>query len=178
MWASTPTNIIRIRIGASGFAGAYCRADRGVRPYKMFYGFADGSCNFAGASCAGGVEPLPYGNCGRLYGFALACSDLRHCAAQSFRHGYAVPPPFTQGRRWMVQTRRRTASPRCRARQAPPLRYDETRDCSKIRTFPLISRLRRQLPPEGKPWNFAKTQGQKFMSYAQNVIASNICHLF
>ena len=39
-----------------------------------------------------------------------------------------------------------------RAGQAPPLRYDETRDSSEITTLPLISRLRRQLPPEGKPF--------------------------
>ena len=127
---------------------------------------------------AGRGRTPPLRNGGRFYGFALVHSDLQVLTAQSFRHGYAVPPPLCKGRLWMAQTRRRTASPRCRARQAPPLRYDETRDCSKIRTFPLISRLRRQLPPEGKPWNFAKTQGQKFMSYAQNVIASNIRHLF
>ena len=40
--------------------------------------------------------------------------------------------------------------------RAPPLRYDETCGSSKIRTLPLISRLRRQLPPEGKPWDGAK----------------------
>ena len=33
MWASTPTNGMRVRIGAFMFAGAYRRADRGVRPY-------------------------------------------------------------------------------------------------------------------------------------------------
>ena len=33
MWASTPTNGVRIRIGACNFAGADRRADRGVRPY-------------------------------------------------------------------------------------------------------------------------------------------------
>ena len=35
MWASTPTNILQIRIGAFVFAGACRRADRVVRPYKM-----------------------------------------------------------------------------------------------------------------------------------------------
>ena len=40
---------------------------------------------------------------------------------------------------------------------APPLRYDETRDSSEITTFPLISRLRRQLPPEGKPFGCGGT---------------------
>ena len=35
-------------------------------------------------------------------------------------------------------------------------RFDsKTRCISKTRTPPLISRLRRQLPPEGKPWSFA-----------------------
>ena len=34
--------------------------------------------------------------------------------------------------------------------QAPPLRYDETRDSSERTALPLISRLRRQLPPRGK----------------------------
>ena len=44
-----------------------------------------------------------------------------------------------------------------RAGQAPPLRYDETRDSSEITTFPLISRFRRQLPPEGKPFGCGGT---------------------
>ena len=33
MWASTPTNVMRIRRGTFGFAGVYRRADRVVRPY-------------------------------------------------------------------------------------------------------------------------------------------------
>ena len=56
------------------------------------------------------------------------------------------------GGKGAVQTRQRGRSIGKRAGQAPPLRYDETRYISKIRTLPLISRLRRQLPPEGKPW--------------------------
>ena len=40
------------------------RADRDVRPYRTFYDFAENACNFAIASCAGGVEPRPYGNWG------------------------------------------------------------------------------------------------------------------
>ena len=43
-----------------------------------------------------------------------------------------------------------------RAGQAPPLRYDETRYSSKIRTLLLISPLRGQLPLKGKPWCGAK----------------------
>ena len=34
MWASTPTNGVRVRIGASVFAGTHRRADRAVRPYN------------------------------------------------------------------------------------------------------------------------------------------------
>ena len=43
-----------------------------------------------------------------------------------------------------------------RAGQAPPLRYDETRYSSRIRTLLLISPLRGQLPLKGKPWCGAK----------------------
>ena len=132
MWASPPTNGVRVRIGASVFVGLYRRADRVVRPYKTLRVFADGVCRFAIAFCAGGVEPLPYGNSGGLYGGALVRSDLQHCTAQSFRHGFAVPPPFTQGRLWMVQTRRRGRKPHQRAEQAPPLRYDEIRGVLQI----------------------------------------------
>ena len=39
---------------------------------------------------------------GKFYGFALARSNLQVRTAQSFRHGFAVPPPFTQGRLWCV----------------------------------------------------------------------------
>ena len=71
MWASTPTNTWR-----------------GRRLVVRF-------CN-----CAGRGKPLPYGNCDRLYGFALVRPDLQMPTAQSLRHGFAVPPPFTQGRLW------------------------------------------------------------------------------
>ncbi len=73
---------------------------------------------------AGGVEPLPYGNGGRLYGIALVHSNLPVRTAQSFRHGFAVPPPFTQGRLGAVQTRRRSRNLQKagRASPAPTLR--------------------------------------------------------
>ena len=61
--ASTPTNGVRIRIGASVFAGASCRADRVVRPYGCLP-FRMGSCEFAILYRAGGVEPRPYGSFG------------------------------------------------------------------------------------------------------------------
>ena len=47
------------------------RADRGVRPYREFYDFADRMCGFAIASCAGGVEPLPYGVSGNVTFFTI-----------------------------------------------------------------------------------------------------------
>ena len=46
MWASTPTNGLRICIGASVFAGAYHRADRGVHPYGCAR-VRIGACGFA-----------------------------------------------------------------------------------------------------------------------------------
>ena len=52
MWASTPTNVARICIGAFIFAGASRRADRVVRPYGCIC-FRIGAYNFAIAS-------LPY----------------------------------------------------------------------------------------------------------------------
>ena len=70
MWASTPTNILRIYRGAFVFAGARRRADRVVRPYREFYDFAEG-VRFCEYILPGGVEPLPYGISGRFYGFAL-----------------------------------------------------------------------------------------------------------
>ncbi len=82
MWASTPTNVVRIRIGASVFAGAYRRADRVVRPYG-YIPFRIGAHRFATSCRAGGVEPRPYANlmvlriwrdfCA-IYACALRCS--------------------------------------------------------------------------------------------------------
>ena len=68
--------------------------DHATRPVPHWYALI---CNVLPP---GGVEPLPYGNWGTLYGFALVRSDLQVRTAQSFRHGFAVPPPFTQGRLW------------------------------------------------------------------------------
>ena len=123
MWASTPTNIVCVRIGAFDFAGAYRRADRVVRPYGCVP-FRIGAPVSATLYRAGGVEPLPYGNWDRLYGFALVHSNLPVRTAQSYRHGFAVPPPFTQGRLGAVQTRRRSRNLQKagRASPAPTLR--------------------------------------------------------
>ena len=111
--------------------GRAYRAGRcGHRPLQTLYGFAlvrpglrvhtagrteasapTGRCAWLPVERAGlrlrpagrGRTP-PLRNGGRFYGFALVHSDLQVLTAQSFRHGFAVPPPFTQGRRWMVQT--------------------------------------------------------------------------
>ena len=58
MWASTPTNGVRDRIGAFIFAGAYRRADRVVRPYGCIP-FRIGARKFAVFS-AGRGKPRPY----------------------------------------------------------------------------------------------------------------------
>ena len=47
--ASTPTNVVRIRIGAFVFAGTFRRADRGVRPYGCMR-VRIGASRFAGAA--------------------------------------------------------------------------------------------------------------------------------
>ena len=49
---------------------------------------------------AGRGRTPPLRSRGKFYGFALARSNLQVRTAQSFRHGFAVPPPFTQGRLW------------------------------------------------------------------------------
>ena len=55
---------------------------------------------FCGCVLRGRGRTPPLRNRGRFCGFALSRSNLQHCTAQSFRHGFAVPPPFTQGRLW------------------------------------------------------------------------------
>ena len=99
MWASTPTNMVRIRMGAFVFVGAYRRADRVVRPYRdvtwspilraalrlRVAGSMWAStptdiscirrslCGFVAAPCAGGVEPRPYGSAGGNFIKSPAC---------------------------------------------------------------------------------------------------------
>ena len=63
MWASTPTNVVWVCIGACVFAGASCRADRGVRPYGCIPSRI-GADNFPALCRREGVEPLPYGSTG------------------------------------------------------------------------------------------------------------------
>ncbi len=85
------------------------RPRRGCDPFLEFPGAQGwvrvrlGAREVATFYRAGGVEPRPYGNGGRFCGFALVRSNLRVRTEQSFRHGCAVPPPFTQGRLWCGQ---------------------------------------------------------------------------
>ena len=60
MWVSTPTNVLRLRVGASVFVGACCCADRVVRPYGCIP-FRIGACGFA-ILCRreGQAHPLRY----------------------------------------------------------------------------------------------------------------------
>ena len=56
--ASPPTNGVRVCRGASMFAGACRRADRGVRPYGCAP-LRIGAFNFAALCRAGGASPAP-----------------------------------------------------------------------------------------------------------------------
>ena len=60
---------------------------------------------YAHLPTAGRGRTPPLRSRGKLYGFALMHPDLPVRTAQSFRHGCAVPPPFTQGRLWCVPFR-------------------------------------------------------------------------
>ena len=55
---SPPTNGVRIRIGAFIFVGAFCRADRGVRPYECVR-VCIGAVKFVIFYRAGGACPAP-----------------------------------------------------------------------------------------------------------------------
>ena len=54
--ASTPTNVVRFRIGASVFVGVHRRADRGVRPYECVP-FRIGAPKSAMLCCREGQAP-------------------------------------------------------------------------------------------------------------------------
>ena len=56
--ASTPTNVLRVCIGAFVFAGAYRRADRVVRPYGCLR-VCIGAFKFATSYRTGGASPSP-----------------------------------------------------------------------------------------------------------------------
>ena len=58
MRVSTPTNVLRVCIGAFVFAGAYRRADRVVRPYECVR-VCIGAFKFATSYRAGGASPAP-----------------------------------------------------------------------------------------------------------------------
>ena len=67
------------------------RADRGVRPYRTFFVFADSSCNFAIASCRVDVGIDPYGD------FALSPFIVRVC--NCVLRGRGKPRPYVTTKR-------------------------------------------------------------------------------
>ena len=147
-------DVLRFRRTLCNFAIAHRRVDVGIDPYGQI-ALSPFAVRFCGCTLHGRGRTPPLRNRGEFCGFALVRPNLQRCTAQSFRHGCAVPPPFTQGRLWCVPFRigaQKPAAPYRAGGASPPLRYDETRYSSEIRTLPLISRLRRQLPPKGKPW--------------------------
>ena len=80
MPTSPPTNVVRIRRGASVFAGARRRADRVVRPYGCGLVAYKSTAFYR----AGGVLPRPYGvvgnaveTCDSGYGVSLTKKDSR-----------------------------------------------------------------------------------------------------
>ena len=58
--------MVRIRIGAFVFVGAFRRADRVVRPYGCIP-FCIGAHGFAILYRTGGVDPRPYGSIGSAF---------------------------------------------------------------------------------------------------------------
>ena len=92
--ASTPTNVVRVCIGASAFVGASCRADRGVRPYRCVR-VCIGAVKFVIFYRAGGVKLRPrkfrkfYEIADRAFNLASACCTILQSPSAT--------APFTQG---------------------------------------------------------------------------------
>ena len=105
--------VFMIRCGKFAIAP---RADRGVRPYRTFYGFAENTCTFVIAFCAGGVEPRPYGMSGN-FTFLRTSRQTHNCPTG----GQRCPPlqDVLRFRRWCVQFCDCLLPGRCRHR---PLR--------------------------------------------------------
>ena len=123
MWASTPTNIVCVRIGAFDFAGAYRRADRVVRPYGCVP-FRIGAPVSATLYRAGGVEPLPYADFADSTRSPMVRTILLLRAAQSLSRLRRQLPLHKGALRWAHS-------------DGAPKRGGS----SKTRTLPLISRL-------------------------------------
>ena len=110
-------------VGA-GFYPARTRAHPQEYTHPGAFVFALMQANLQDCSAGRGKTP-PLRKRDDFCGFAGIRSNFQRPAAQSFRHGFAVPPPFTQGRLWTVQTRQCGQNLQQREGQAPPLRYDE-----------------------------------------------------
>ena len=130
--------------GACRFAGGVCKICGCIPPGGQrrppLQGVVRGRrwrVQFCDCVLRGRGRTPPLRNGDRFCVFALVYSNLQVRTAQSFRHGFAVPPPFTQGRLCVVQTRGR----------------------SEITTLPLISRLCRQLPLRGEAFEDVKSSG-------------------
>ena len=123
IWASTPTNGVRGRIGAFVFVGAYRRADRVVRPYGCIP-FRIGAPISATLYRAGGVEPLPYADFADSTRSPMVRTILLLRAAQSLSRLRRQLPLHKGALRWAHS-------------DGAPKRGGS----SKTRTLPLISRL-------------------------------------
>ena len=165
MPTSTRTGYVRFFTKRCGKPAIAQRADRVVRPYRTFYGFAehyailrlrtDGEsaastptdrlrcrrslCDFAGAPCTGGVEPLPYATGGN---FADSHWCVRICNAAPHNPFVTASPchlPLHKGGFGACHSalvRRNPQRRTARAGQAPPLRYDEIRQqCKRRKIF-------------------------------------------
>ena len=132
MPTSTRTWHVRFTTHCGKFTNAP-RADRGVRPYGCIP-FCIGASKFAMLYRAGGAEPLPYANLVDSTRSPMVHSFCK-CLLRNPSVSFADSSLYT--------------------REPYGARFDgaeKTRSNSKIRTLPLISPLRGQLPPEGKPW--------------------------
>ena len=91
MPTSTRTPHVRFTMHCGKFTNAP-RADRGVRPYRTFYGVADGGCNFAIAYCRVDVGIDPYGR------IALSPRMRANLPVHPARAGQG--PPLRYGETW------------------------------------------------------------------------------
>ena len=97
-------DVLRFRRTLCNFAIAHRRGERGIDPYGQI-ALSPFAVRFCGCTLHGRGRTPPLRNRGEFCGFALVRPNLQRRTAQSFRHGCAVPPPFTQGRLWCVPFR-------------------------------------------------------------------------
>ena len=96
--------VLRFRRTLCNFAIAHRRVDVGIDPYGQI-ALSPFAVRFCGCTLHGRGRTPPLRNRGEFCGFALVRPNLQRRTAQSFRHGCAVPPPFTQGRLWCIPFR-------------------------------------------------------------------------